>query len=486
MTAPIQPTPIDLLPVGPRPTDTAEQFDAKSFATIEAQEAMVPQINAATAAAYQNAVAADERAVTAGDAAAAATGSAGMATTEANRSRDEADRSEAAKRAALVAAAAAGAAAGFPSMAGKAGRALVVNAAENGAEWKSAGLEVGGIYTGSKKPALGTWLDTDAVYLQASYPALFTALGLVPGVAPWTQRTIATVATPRGIAYGNGIWVIVGTDGGGAAVGASSPDGITWTARVVAAVEAVTFGNGLFVSVGTNAVRTSPDGITWTTRTIPAGSWNSVAYGGGMFVAVGTSGVIASSPDGTNWTARSGLGSVTHKAIAYGAGRFVTLAPQTSGGGGTSTDGITWTPISTPVGIVAQGLTFGNGLFVGVGTYGAITSQDGLTWTPRTMPGANGVSGYVGVSYYNGRFIAVGSQNAGNPVFAESPDGATWTSRFMPAGGYPLVLAANGLIVATGSLTQTAPMFQYNTATQFYVPAPAGVVGLKSWMKAGD
>ncbi len=135
MTAPIQPTPIALLPVGPRPTDTVEQFDAKSFATIEAQEAMVPQINAATAATYQNAVAANERALIAGDAATAAAGSAGTANTQANRSRDEADRSEAAKQAAMAVAAAIGEDAGLPSMAGKAGQALVVLPDETGVGW---------------------------------------------------------------------------------------------------------------------------------------------------------------------------------------------------------------------------------------------------------------------------------------------------------------------------------------------------------------
>lgn len=485
MTAPIAPTPIDLLPVGPRPIDTEEQFNAKSFATIEAQEAMVPQINAATATAFQNAVAAYEAALAAGASQEQAATSALAAFNEANRSQIEAIRSEAGAASAWAAAAAAGAAAGLPSMVGKAGMTLTVNAAGNGVEWKAAGFEVGGIYVGAKKPTLGAWLDTDAVYLQSSYPALFTALGLVPGVATWTQRTQATLTATRSLAYGNGMYVAVGTNASSAATAASSPDGVTWTTRTGAPAEGVTFGNGLFVSVGTNAAATSPDGIAWTSRTIPAGSWKNVIYAAGLFVAIGSS-LIATSPDGITWTTRSG-GAANATSIAYGGGRFVILSQAVAGGGATSTDGISWTAISTPANVTPYSVTYGNGVFVGTGQYGAITSPDGLTWTARPMPGAGVGSGvYASVVFYNGRFIAVGSPASGAPLLADSPDGVTWTARFMSPGGYSALLAAAGLIVAAGTLMQTAPMFPYNIATQFYVPAPIGVVGMKSWMKAGD
>lgn len=485
MTAPIQPTPIDLLPVGPRPTDTVEQFDAKSFATIEAQEAMVPQINAAIAATYQNAVATDERAVAADASKTAAAASADTANTQANRSRDEANRSEAGAVSSWNAAAVAGAEAGLPIFAGKEGLALVVNRDGTGVEWNSVGFEVGGVYAGAVKPSLGVWIETDAVYYQAAYPALFAALGLVPAPAPWTQRTPAALTAVNGLAYGNGMYVAVGANASSAVVAASSPDGITWTARVNNAGNSVAFGAGVFVSVTTGGVRTSSDGITWAVGTIPAGSWASVVYGGGLFVATG-SGIIATSPDGITWTSRSG-GAASGRSATYGAGRFVILSQSTAGGGVTSTDGINWTAITTPANIIPFGLSYGNGLFVGVGTFGAVTSPDGITWTARPMPGAGvGGAGYTSGAFYNGRFVAVGSSAAGNPLFADSPDGATWTARFMPAGGYSALLVANGLIVAAGSVMQTAPMFPYNTATQFYVPAPLGVVGLDSWIKVSD
>lgn len=466
---------------------TAGTFNPKVVAWGDSTRAQSVRDREIALTAYTNAVAAYEAALASGESEDQAAASALTAFNEANRSYIEANRSEAGAASSWAAAAAAGAAAGLPSMVGKAGMTLTVNAAGNGVEWKAAGFEVGGVYMGAKKPTLGAWLDTDAVYLQSSYPVLFAVLGLVPGVAPWTQRTQAALTTTRGLAYGNGIYVAVGLNGSSASVGATSPDGVTWTALAISATAAITFANGLFVAVGTNNVQTSTNGTTWTTRTIPVGTWTSLTFGGGLFVAAGTSGVIATSPDGITWTARTGAGSGNFASIAYGAGRFVALSQATNGGGATSTDGISWAVMSTPVGITANSIVFANGMFVAVGTGGAITSSDGLTWTPRPMPGVpSGSAGYQAVTYYNGRFIAVGSVIAGNPLCADSPDGVTWTARFMPAGGYIAILAAAGLIVAAGTLMQTAPMFPYNTATQFYVPAPAGVVGLKSWMKAGD
>ncbi|WP_047217188.1 hypothetical protein [Delftia lacustris] len=65
MTEPVNPTPISELPPAPAPTDTPAVFSEKAFATVAAQVAMVPQINAENSKVYQNAVAANERAVAA-------------------------------------------------------------------------------------------------------------------------------------------------------------------------------------------------------------------------------------------------------------------------------------------------------------------------------------------------------------------------------------------------------------------------------------
>lgn len=90
MTDIVAPPTIDALPPGPRPTDTPAEFDSKGFATIQAQEAMVPQINAAVSATYQNAVAANERAVSAASSASTATTQADAAMGYRNTAQDAA------------------------------------------------------------------------------------------------------------------------------------------------------------------------------------------------------------------------------------------------------------------------------------------------------------------------------------------------------------------------------------------------------------
>lgn len=54
MTAIVTPPEIDALPPPPQPTDTPEDFDAKSYASLQAQAAMVTQLNAANDATHQN------------------------------------------------------------------------------------------------------------------------------------------------------------------------------------------------------------------------------------------------------------------------------------------------------------------------------------------------------------------------------------------------------------------------------------------------
>lgn len=461
---------------------TAGTFNPKVVAWGDSTRAQSVRDREIALTAYTNAVAAYEAALASGASQDQAAASALSAFNEANRSYIEANRSEAGAASSWAAAAAAGAAAGLPSLVGKAGMTLTVNAAGNGVEWKAAGFEVGGIYVGAKKPTLGVWLDTDAVYLQSSYPALFSVLGLVPSVAPWTLRSTSTLVDIRGLAYGNGVFVAVGFASGGVAQGVSSTNGTTWTVRSVAATLGVCFGNGTFVSVGSGVAQTSTDGITWTARTIPAGAWSSVAYGNGIFVAIGP-GIAASSPDGVTWTIRT-MPTQNTVRLAFGDGVFVAVGGVNIA---RSTNGTTWSNV-TLTGPSLSDVAYGGGFFVAVGIGGgyAVTSPNGSAWTPRYLPGPTSASGYSAVTYYSGRFVAVGALATGNPAFADSPDGISWMPRYMPAGGYSAILADGGMIIAAGTVMQTAPMFSYSTATQFYVPPPMGVVGLKSWMKAGD
>jgi hypothetical protein len=63
------------------------------------------------------------------------------------------------------------------------------------------------------------------------------------------------------------------------------------------------FGNGIFVIVGIhNQAYSTDNGETWTTAATPVtGEWRIVRYGNGVFVATNTDTRIARSVDGTNW-----------------------------------------------------------------------------------------------------------------------------------------------------------------------------------------
>jgi hypothetical protein len=93
----------------------------------------------------------------------------------------------------------------------------------------------------------------------------------------------------------------------------------------------VTYGNGTFVAVGGHFptlssqvnIFTSPDGITWTYRSVAAYSvLSSVAYGNRVFVAVGAG--ILTSPEGVIWTPRDS-GSYSPVGVTYGNGTFVAV-----------------------------------------------------------------------------------------------------------------------------------------------------------------
>lgn len=118
---------------------------------------------------------------------------------------------------------------------------------------------------------------------------------------------------------------------------------------------------------GTNRIRTSPDGINWTARTVAAASsWNFVTYGNGLFVAVAGSGTnrVMTSTDGTNWTARTAEAN-DWRSVTYGNGIFVALAQSGTNRVMTSSDGITW--VGHPVeDSFWHFVVYGNGLFVAV------------------------------------------------------------------------------------------------------------------------
>jgi hypothetical protein len=106
----------------------------------------------------------------------------------------------------------------------------------------------------------------------------------------------------------------------------TSPDGISWSTNDAGVpLAGIAFGDGLFVAVGTSgAIVTSDDGELWTRRDLGTiGPLFGVGYGAGIYVAVGSG--IVSSRDGTNWVMRPISTTSVLRSVAYGDWSFVAV-----------------------------------------------------------------------------------------------------------------------------------------------------------------
>jgi hypothetical protein len=108
--------------------------------------------------------------------------------------------------------------------------------------------------------------------------------------------------------------------------------------------------------------------------------------------------------------------------------------------------GTTWTLRN--LGNSLYGVTYGNGRFVAVGHYETIlTSPDGVTWTGTGAQTSRAIAWLQGVTYGDGLFVVVGDFG----TILTSPDGVTWTERSSETGHRLRgVTYGNGLFVAVG------------------------------------
>lgn len=109
-----------------------------------------------------------------------------------------------------------------------------------------------------------------------------------------------------------------------------SADGNIWTTPTTPPPTApwydVAYGNGVYTAVSSNGdIATSSDGNTWVTRSSPlsSASFSQVTFGGGKFIASGAGGAMLESTDGITWTAIASGTSMNLGAAAYGGGKFV-------------------------------------------------------------------------------------------------------------------------------------------------------------------
>jgi hypothetical protein len=280
--------------------------------------------------------------------------------------------------------------------------------------------------------------------------------------------------TPRGIAFGNSTYVIVGDTGyvalggdlgslsridspvknanvhsvaanGNTIVGATG-DYYGVPARMIVSTNggrtfdlppnlgghlgmySVKCGDGRFVAVGENwhnhtaLFLRSADGITWNESGLAnAQSLTDVTFANGLWVAIGRGGTVVTSPDGAELNARQSGTDVNLFGVASGAG--VIVAVGESGAILRSTNAVNWTLNGTVEGSALSSVAYGNGIFVAVGESGRVyTSATGQSWTARRILGANMLAR---VAFAHGVFTAIESETG--KIYASS-NGVWWSS----------------------------------------------------------
>jgi len=120
----------------------------------------------------------------------------------------------------------------------------------------------------------------------------------------------------RGIAFGNGRFVVVGPDG----LRESSTDGVKWEHRASEpkqTLDSVIFDGKQFITSGGGFGYSSPDGITWTK--LPKGIPCSVHYGDGkLYIGATWGGKLWHSTDGILWKKSDNPEGNAFEAVAVG------------------------------------------------------------------------------------------------------------------------------------------------------------------------
>ena len=291
----------------------------------------------------------------------------------------------------------------------------------------------------------------------------------------WYARNSGVTKNLSGIAHGQDRYIATGYDGFGNVI-IKSADGIGWSAVPAftdASLRGVAYGNGMFVMIGSAGMWNSPDGSVWTPLNVDPFAPGGVRYINNRFFIVGGNSDIISSGDGVIWTS---LLAEHYDAfcqdIAFGNGVYVAVGQENSGQAliiRSSNGGATWTNVNSSVSTTLKSIAFGNGIFVAVGGLGYLrgvimTSPDGRNWTLQTETGE---FKYNRVIYEGGLFALVA--DAGEIHL--SPDGQNWTRQNSGTGQvFSDVCYAQDRFIAVGSkgvMVQSSPVNPSRSGSAF-------------------
>lgn len=241
------------------------------------------------------------------------------------------------------------------------------------------------------------------------------------------SKTSNSTVRMRGCAYGNGIYVIVGTSG---ALQYSTNKGETWTlipTFITNVIVSVAYGGGIFICVDSaGGIFKSSNCVEWIRLESPITDIiNAIVYVNGKFALAGANGLIAFSNDATSFDiVNSGVTSEL-TSVTRGLDKYV--AVSTSGDILVSINGIDWENKSVDT-THYRTATFGKNIFIIGGQGGKIKySTDAINWIDATHDSTSSVNYIRDIKYANGKFYAVMYISTGQGEIWTSLDGATWT-----------------------------------------------------------
>ncbi len=212
-----------------------------------------------------------------------------------------------------------------------------------------------------------------------------------PNGTHWTERYFSPTSTGNtyfyDMAYGNGIYVAVGSDG----QIVRSTDGTNWSSvssGTTTNLQGVGYGDGIFVAVGADGSANnfvsiaSSNGLAWADNTagVDLDSWKGlfdVQYCNDRFLAGGFyARILGSTDSGQSFTTSMAGDRQRISSFAFGNGTYFAAGINNDDGNAdinlTSLDGATWTELATASQDDRNAAVFYNGTFITVGDNGSI------------------------------------------------------------------------------------------------------------------
>lgn len=237
----------------------------------------------------------------------------------------------------------------------------------------------------------------------------------------WTNNHNSTRDPLSAIAYGNNIYVAVGSEG----TILTSSDGNTWNRAESGTINdlyGIAWTGSKFFAVGrSGTVVSSSDGVNWSYNQISSIAADNnyllaVSWNGSKLVAVGSSGLVVTSSDGVNWSKQSLSPYKTLRCVTWAKDKFVASGDR--GTIFTSLDGVTWTQRvsnSTPFDweYYLDDIVWDGSKFIIPERYGYIsrilTSPDGVNWTEDKK---SYEKSFIGALYNEGKYFLFCSNNS--------------------------------------------------------------------------